>query len=233
MENNNEEIELYTKKIFDNFMIWQKHLKVNNRLTMGPIAFNNHIKKIVTKIVNNNNQYLLTDEIIRYIISCTFGSRIPDQILLSQLGNFINIDEKGIRFLYDKYLMYLIHSDTNIRFRYNIDNIDEYYKLMDEDKKFIIQKTKEIDLELRSLPLNKNVYKIFNGLLFKYATYCVINKDRALFEKIVNHFFTDVPRVVERLFLNGIIKKKGRETDNFDLFVNVCIDGVTRDVIKK
>jgi hypothetical protein len=222
----NEEIELYTKKIIDYFNSFINCLKAR-KLSMGEKAFYNHVKKIVTKIVNNNNQYILTDDIIWYITHTTSGTRETDYVLLSKLGNFIKMNESDIEFLYSKYIEYLVHSKTNIYFRYNIDSLDVYLNLMDERIKHIVLRTIDIEKELEIMP--GRLRSVFYDLLLKYAIKCALTKDTKTFDSFADRLYNNIPRLYERLLLNGIITTNNRLTKNFDKYLELEFDNDVKE----
>jgi len=215
----NEEIELYTQKIIDYFYSYLNSVKIKPRLSMRERAFYNHVKNLVTKIVNNNNQYILTDDIIWHITHDIMGTQETDRVLLSKLGEFIKMDENGVVNLYSKYIEYLVCSSNNLPFRFNLDYLDKYFELMEEGFKHIIIRTINIDKELNVMPVHTG--KIYRNILFKCAVRFAIEKNPESFDIVVDNLFNNTQRLYERLLLNGVITRDNFITENFSKFIEL------------
>lgn len=202
-----KDINYYTETIF-NYFIYFLNIFKKKQLQLGLTSIHNRIQKEVTTIVNNNNQYLLTDDYMKFMVWQSFYGHFHEKnydiALLIRLGNLINPDESTKIRIYEEYLKRLLYSPKNLL--NSREKVDDFINLMSDD-------TKKIFIELRDYYfslINKDQHKkqsfqVLTTFLIRAAAYCILNNNISLFYTIIQRYYTDINFTIERLIYSGQI----------------------------
>ena len=224
-----KEVIVYTKKIYSSFFYWKNTLKVKRYSDYDIFDLSRKIEEIVIKIIKNNNQYLLSDDLILFIAFRGFCNLKYVDGFLKQFEELANLDYKSGIDLVCRY-------DDRVSYGALVTSFEGYYeylRTMKRSNKDIFVKIIDFLKSLEEKSLNENDYEKLKPLVIRVAAYCVIRDDSSLLDKVFEKYFNDISNTIERFKLYGIITDDSNSKVDFIDFVNLDLDNKEQGVIIK
>ena len=221
------------KKI-DNY--YNKLLEYRNSFLLLPrahsLSSNNYsTKKVIESIVNNNNDYLLTNSYL-YFLAVTSISQFESftKVLYEKLNNLSKDKELIIKELFsylDSYHTYCIHRTSHDNYTLGFDltvNLRKLSTALEDDLNYLYNHYMirvEADNSLSSVE-----YNISKVILNIYACLSLYDQSSTEFEDLSIPFLDNTKSRLEELKMNGLFMKNydDRPLYNLDNMINYFVN---------
>ena len=155
------------------------------------------IKELVEKIVNDHNEYLLTESFICYLAN-------------NEVNNNLNIIASNNKYaIYELFSLY--YQELIKSFNYSsLDNKtyireNDLTKYLDMDTKRVMTKTDLMFLKMcRMNDLNIYYFALMKLTIFYIITYCHINDCMNDFDNLLNYYQDDIYKIKDEIVIHGI-----------------------------
>jgi len=196
------------------------------------------IKKLLSRIIDKNNEYLLTKSYMYYLIldsMCIYNGNISDKfrdVLYEKLLNLALGENEKIMDLI--YYLNLIETGQTLYLGFSEIETKRVKYLLDEDIKNLINDFHYslIRLKANSKYIQDADYRLILNSFRIICSLCIINQNYEDYNLIIDNIFNNMDSFLERLKLNGKFIINNRINFN-NLIISVkCILGNNKLLIK-